>query len=200
MWIVKNLLRGTLTFKGMGISIPTKEEFDLDTLGREKAERSNQILVAFEEGYLQNVFKDPFPDTGTGTGGKLDQAQIEDQLQDFRQSLLDELRSTLPQLDSNPGEPVNLRGELAALRESIADDMRDLFKGLRTAKLKLQEQREQLLVDQSLSQEDVRARLAVLEEYERNLEKNFEKLGNQLRPAGGEGGDLVNKADLLSNI
>jgi hypothetical protein len=196
MWIVKNLLRGTLTFKGLGISIPTKEEFDLDTLGREQAESSNQILVAFEEGYLQNVFKDPFP----GTGSTLDPAQIEDQLQDFRQSLLAELRSTLPQLTANPGESVNLRGELAALRESIAGDMRDLFKGLRTAKMKLQEQRERLLVDQSLSQEDVRARLAVLEEYERNLEKNFERLGNQMRPAGGEGGDLVNKADLLSNI
>ena len=57
MWIVKNSLRATLAFRGLGVSIPAGAEFDLDAIGRDTAEQSPQVVVALEEGYLQNVFK-----------------------------------------------------------------------------------------------------------------------------------------------
>ncbi|MHC4829804.1 MAG: hypothetical protein ACYTFT_05535, partial [Planctomycetota bacterium] len=58
MWIVQNTLRGTLTLRGLGVSIAPRGEIDLDeTLGRRRAERSNQVIVAFEEGYMETIRK-----------------------------------------------------------------------------------------------------------------------------------------------
>ncbi len=192
MWIVKNLLRGTLTLRGMDVSIPPKGEFDLDTIGREKAESSNQVLVAFEEGYLQNVFKDQ-----SAPAGGLDAGQLDDKLASFREQIMAELKAAMPQLPEAK-EPEDLKGALAGLRKDLAGDMEHMLKGLRVAKLKLQGERERLLVDQNLSKEDVKARLAVLEDYERNLEKNFERLGSQVQ--GADDGTIADRADLLSNI
>lgn len=64
MWIVKNVLRGTLYLKDIGVRIPPKEYFDLDGADRQRAEGSAQVRLAFEEGYLQNVRKTEFATAG----------------------------------------------------------------------------------------------------------------------------------------
>ena len=43
MWLVRNTLKGTLSFRGMDVTIPAGEQFDLDVLGPDG--------LAFEEGY-----------------------------------------------------------------------------------------------------------------------------------------------------
>ncbi len=170
MWIVRNLLRGTLTLRGLGISIPAKGEIDLDAaLGRERAERSNQVLVAFEEGYLQTVRKDE-----PGAAAE----EIEARLAGFKEALA---------------------RDLAALRTSLAGDVRDLLAGLKVARLKLTEEKERILVDTTLSDAEVRARLAFLEEQERELEKNFSEIGRK-KSASPVAGGVVANADLLAGI
>lgn len=172
MWIVRNLLRGTLTFRGMGVSIPPKAELDLDqTLGREKAERSNQILVAFEEGYLQTVHRE------SGAPAVTDRA-LEERLASFKTSLSQELGS---------------------LRTSLAGDVRDMLAGLKVAKMKLNEEKERVLVDTTLSDSEVKARLAFLDEKEHELEKNFSEIGRK-KSGAPQGGNVVANADLLSSI
>lgn len=57
MWMVKNVLRGTICVNDLNIRIPPKEYFDLDSVGRARAEASRQLRLAFEEGYLQNISK-----------------------------------------------------------------------------------------------------------------------------------------------
>jgi hypothetical protein len=171
MWIVRNLLRGTLTLRGLGISIPAKGELDLDlALGRERAERSNQVLVAFEEGYLQTVRKD--------AGGPEPSEQLEARLEAFKEQL---------------------SRELGGLRASLAGDVRDMLAGLKVAKLKLNEEKERVLVDTTLSDAEVRARLAFLDEQERELEKNFSEIGRK-RSGSPVAGNVVANADLLAGI
>ncbi|MFC1587355.1 hypothetical protein ACFL54_03510 [Planctomycetota bacterium] len=58
MWIVKNVLRGTLYIDDLDVKIPPKEYFDLDKLGRDLVGSSEMLKLAFEEGYLQNIKKD----------------------------------------------------------------------------------------------------------------------------------------------
>src|SRR5260221_2502481 len=101
----------------MGVAIPPKAELDLDlTLGREKAERSNQILVAFEEGYLQTVHRESGAPAITDRG-------LEERLASFKTSLSQELGS---------------------LRTSLAGDVREMLAGLKVAKMKLNEEKERV--------------------------------------------------------
>ena len=57
MWIVANQLKGVLKFPGLGIEVPPEKNIDLDTLGREKAESSDQLKLAIDMGYLKTVRK-----------------------------------------------------------------------------------------------------------------------------------------------
>jgi hypothetical protein len=182
-WIVKNLLRGTLTFKGAGISIAPKGEADLDELlGRARAETSNQVIVAFEEGYLQTVRKDDHAaaarDPAAEAAALRAEAHraVDDRMERFRASLQE---------------------ELSALRASLAGDVRGMLDGLQLAKAKIREQKGRVLEDHSLSDAEIRARLATLDEEERALEKNFSELG---RKRTKEGGGVAEKADLLASM
>lgn len=176
MWIVRNLLRGTLTFRGLDISIPPKGEIDLDAvLGRARAEASNQVAVAFEEGYLQTVRQD---DGSGGAGGGASAAELEARLAVFKDALSQ---------------------ELAGLRSSLAGDVRDMLAGLKVAKMKLHEEKERILIDTTLSDAEIKARLAFLDEQERELERNFQEIGKKKSGSSVAGGVVAN-ADLLSSI
>ncbi len=192
MWIVKNLLRGTLSFRGMGFSIPPSGEYDLDSLGRQVAEGSNQLVVAFEEGYLQNIFKDqgaPLrkgPDIQAGiTAGELD-----DRLLKYKQEFFSEFKVLLGSVGG--------KEDLDNLKQGIVGDVQEMFDGLKVAKLKLDAERKRIVTDASLSKAEIRARLAFLEQQERDLKANFSKLGRQTSTQNGD--DILDKADLLSNI
>lgn len=177
-WIVRNLLRGTLTFRGLDISIPPKGQLDLDErLGRDRAETSNQVLVAFEEGYLQTVRKDD----GTVREGPFTSAQMEQAIGGH----LDAFK-------------LSLREDLGALRASLAGDVKGMLENLKVARNRLREEKERILIDATLSEAEIKARLAVLDEQERELEKNFSEIGRKRAASGA--GSVAEKADLLSSI
>lgn len=161
-WIVRNLLRGTLTFRGLDISIPPKAEVDLDErLGRKRAEASNQVIVAFEEGYLQTVRKDD--------GAPLGYV---------------------------PASNLVTTAALESFRATLREDFRGLLETFQVARVRLKEEREKLLVDTSLSDAEIKARLACLDEQERELEKNFKEIGRK----SSNHGSVAEKADLLSTM
>lgn len=177
MWIVRNTLRGTLTFRGLGLSIAPGGEVDIDALGRERAEASNQIQVAFEEGYLQTVSKDsPTGRQHSGPSVAEIESALDDRLASFKASLKDELQE---------------------LRTQLSGDVGGLLENLKVAKLKLNEEKRRVLVDSSLSAAEVRARLAFLEEQERDLTKNFTSIG---RKADIASDGVEARADLLSSM
>jgi hypothetical protein len=184
-WIVRNLLRGTLTFRGLNLSIPPKGQLDLDELlGRDRAETSNQVLVAFEEGYLQTVRKDdpggPARDVaelGGVTAASVEQA-VAGQLSAFQTSM---------------------REDMGQLRASLAGDVRGMLENLKVARAKLRDEKERVLVDATLSDAEIKARLASLDAEERELEKNFSEIGRK-RSVSSTSGGVAEKADLLSSI
>src|ERR1700722_13669060 len=103
MWIVKNSLRATISLRGLGVSIPAGSEFDLDTVGRDTAELSPQVVVAIEEGYLKNVFKAPreaAPATPAAPQAAPDLSGLvtSKDFDAFKQQFLTELRAQLPAL------------------------------------------------------------------------------------------------------
>ena len=194
-WIVKNTLKATLSFRGLELSIGSGEEFDLDTRpGRGAAEGSNQLVVAFEEGYLQNVYKEPqpsvskAPDRVAATNGGVTQAGLDE----FKQEVLSELRAQLPGIGGNASSQ-----QLDDVRAAISKDMQELVGELKLVRERFASVRGRIQEDSSLSQAEVKARLAFLEEQERDLIKNFETVGRQVE---SEDGDVMGKADLLANL
>jgi len=198
MWIVKNTLKATLSFRGLDLSIPAGDQFDLDVLGRKTAEGSNQVQVAFEEGYLENVFKAGGPpDEGVnGANGGVHVAPVQgispEQFDAFKREFLDELRAQLP----GPSEG-NL---LEQVRATISQDVQQLVSELKQIRERFAVEKGRIQQNPSLSDAEIRARLAFLEEKEQELLKNFESVGREIQHDDDDDGDIMDKADLLANL
>ncbi len=187
MWIVRNTTRGRLRFPGLALSIGPGAETDLDLLGRRRAETSNQILVAFEEGYLETVRKDggyPTVLLGGERGGEREgvvtDALLAERLEAFKRSLTEELE---------------------AMRSQLSGDMQAIAGGIEGVHERLARERRRILNDRSLSESEIEARLQFLAEQEQRLERNFEAIGRQVeRGTEDEGGGIDEKARLLSRL
>ena len=199
-WIVKNTLKATLSFRGLDLAIKAGDEFDLDTRpGRSAAEGSNQVVVAFEEGYLHNVYKEPQP-ASSGPGPRaaepgiagLTQAQVDASLDRFKEQVLAELRSQRPASEGASSS------QLEDVRSSISQDMQELVGELKLVRDRFASVRGRIEEDGSLSEVEIRARLMFLDEQERELMKNFETVGRQV--GSDNDGDVMDKADLLANL
>ena len=201
MWIVKNTLKGTLSFRGLDVSIPAGRDFDLDTLGRDSAEESNQVKVAFEEGYLQSVYKAPrqqvdrdaplaFSDHAETAFG-ISAEQFDDRLEGFKREFMAELKARVP--------VVSEASQLEDVRAAISKDMQELVGELKLVRDRFDTVKGRVLEDESLSEAEVKARIAFLEEQERELLKNFESLGRRVEQEDADG-DVMGKADLLANL
>ena len=188
MWMVKNTLRATLTFRGLELSIPAGATYDLDSLGRDRAESSNQVIVAFEEGYLENIHKaarvesDRLPTQAPPSAEGLTTAQFEARMREFQRQFVSELKTHIPALaqsEAPPNQDVKqLVDEFKLLREHFELERNKLKRA-------------------NLSDAEVRARMAFLEEKEQELVKNFEQVGRRTETSDG---DVMGKADLLSNL
>lgn len=200
MWIVRNALRATLSLRGLGVTIPSGQEFDLDGLGRDRAETNNQVQVAFEEGYLENVYKAPrqggVTHTSTGIampagGGRGASAE---ELDEFKRGFMQELREQLPQMAN-----VANASHIEQMRAAISSDVQALVGEFKLLRDRVQQAKGRVQQDPTLSDAEVKARLAYLDEQERQLLKNFETVGRRVEQ-DQEDGDVMGKADLLSNL
>lgn len=195
MWLVKNTLKATLRFRGLDVAISAGEQFDLDSLGRAAAETSNQVLVALEEGYLENVYKGADAqrpsqrfDEDAPTRVGISTEEFDARMQDFKSAFIDELKSQLSTLpvDSPPPQDAGLSA-----------DVRELVTEVKLMRDRFDNERGRIKRDETLSDGEVKARLAFLEEKERELLKNFETVGKQVEQ---DDGDVMDKADLLAGL
>ncbi|MGE0709581.1 MAG: hypothetical protein AB7N76_20980 [Planctomycetota bacterium] len=200
-WIVKNTLKATLSFRGMDLSIAAGESHDLDIRpGRGPAEGSDPVRVAFEEGYLENVYKSaaagdgalPAPSPALFAPG-VSKEEFDHGIERFKQEMLAELRSHLAR---EAGEQAN-SAKLEEVRAAISQDMQELVGELKLVRERFASVKGRIKEDPSLSAAEVKARLAFLDEQERELMKNFQSVGRQVEQ---EGGDVMDKADLLANL
>lgn len=192
MWIVKNLLRGTLKFSGLGIEIPPRQEFDLDSIGREVAEHSNQLIVAFEEGYLLNVQKGesnvPVSNVVMGYTSNGSSENLSESLSSFKKEFLQHLQTHFPELITE--------GMLLNVKDSIVGD---LGSKLDQIKRKLQLARQDILDSRDLSDAEIQARLLFLTEQEKTLERHIHDIGTKTLTNTKES-ELQEKANLLDGL
>lgn len=202
MWLVKNRLKATLTLRGLGVSIRSGDEFDLDVLGRDLAEGSNQVQVAFEEGYLENVNKAPRPmpnpdldRTGSMSmpgGLGISRGATAEELDEWKRQFMAELKQQLPTVAGAAGA-----SQLEQVRAAISSDVQALVNEFKLLRDRFETTKAAVRHDARLSDVEMKARLAFLDEQEQALLKNFDTVGREQRV---EDGDVMDKADLLSNL
>ncbi len=129
MWIVKNVLRGSIQIEDLKVKIPAKDYFDLDKIGREKVEQSRQLKLALEEGYLQNVKK--------SEPGSNEAVLVKEETRSEIKSRIEELRQVIlksPDKDTVIKALNELRTVLAGSKdvEQIRSDFDDLKKLIQT--------------------------------------------------------------------
>jgi len=209
MWIVKNSLRATLSLRGLGVSIPSGAEFDLDAVGRDTAEQSPQVVVALEEGYLANVFKAAreanHATTAITQAPDISGLVTSKDFEAFKQQFLTELRNQLPALQklekldlgaAQTGAHIDFKNELEGFRKSISEDVKQAADEIKqVARDKILSEKRKILSDESLTEAEMKLRISFLEEKELELEKNFETIGHTVE---SQDGDVMDKADLLS--
>lgn len=129
MWIVKNVLRGSIMIDDLKVKIPAKDYFDLDKIGRDRVEQSRQLKLALEEGYLQNVKKSE-PGTNEAVLVKEEtRSEIKSRIEELRQVILKS-----PDKDTVLKALNELRTVLAGSKdvEQIRSDFDDLKKLIQT--------------------------------------------------------------------
>ncbi|MCE9580932.1 MAG: alpha-helical pore-forming toxin family protein, partial [Planctomycetes bacterium] len=129
MWIVKNVLRGSIQIEDLKVKIPAKDYFDLDKIGRERAEGSRQLKLAMEEGYLQNVKKQDPGTNETVLVKEETRSEIKSRIEELRQVILKS-----PDKDTVLKALQELRSVLAGSKdvEQIRADFDDLKKLIQT--------------------------------------------------------------------
>ncbi len=200
MWIVKNRLKATLTLRGLGVSIPSGDEFDLDVLGRDLAEGSNQVQVAFEEGYLENINKVTRPNLDLDRTGSmampgglgLNRGATAEELDEWKRQFMAELKQQLPVVAGAANA-----SQLEQVRQAISSDVQALVGEFKLLRDRFETAKGAVRHDPRLSDVEMKARLAFLDEQEEALLKNFDTVGREQRV---EDGDVMDKADLLSNL
>lgn len=209
MWIVRNKLRATIKIEGTDIEIGPEAEVDLDLHGRDVVDEMLPLAVAFEEGYLENVFKEstevPKSAAMNFTPGMTSE-EMTTQLAEFKKSILEELKQSLPQpvAKEAPAETETmvsaLLGEkIGAVQEELRAGVKGVLESLEAMQSRLSVEKQRIVSNPNLSKAEIRARIAFIEETERNIQTNFEKVGHEIEGAGGQS-DVMNQADLLSDL
>lgn len=209
MWIVRNKLRATIKIEGTDIEIGPEAEVDLDLHGRDVVDEMLPLAVAFEEGYLENVFKES---NETPKSAQVNFApgmtseEMTSQLAEFKKSILEELKQSIPAPAAAkvPAETETmvsaLLGEkIGAVQEELRAGVKGVLESLEAMQSRLSVEKQKIVSNPNLSKAEIRARIAFIEETERNIQTNFEKVGHEIEGTGGQG-DVMNQADLLSDL
>jgi hypothetical protein len=203
MWIVRNTLKGALYVEDLDIQIPAKEEFDLDVVGRETAERSNHLRVALAEGYLQTVKR-------SGPGSEYRAEVPEDDLRReialLKQAILDELghHDAAPESTPSPstgGDTMRREKKLRRVINEREEEFRgDIYEDLYRFRDELMDELKGLIrkvspenADDSYTDAELKARIAMLEEKEREIQAS--------RGAAGRREEIINsRSDEISDL
>jgi hypothetical protein len=204
MWIVRNKLRATIKIEGTDIEIGPDQEVDLDVHGRETMDELLPLAVAIEEGYLENVFKESRQDSSSatqpsGVASGITSAEINSHLEEFKRSILKELKQSIPTQNSEPMVSALLGQQIGAVQEELRAGVKGVLESLEAVQSRLSKERASVTANPNLSPAEIKARLAFIEETERTIQTNFDKVGQEIEGESGSS-DVIDHADLLSNI
>jgi len=193
-WIVQSMSEGPLCITDVGITMTKGQLRDLDMIGRDNAERSNDIKVLILKSFLRTVRKDAAPSTIAAPDPKImEQLKAASEMASKANEALNAANANNIALQQQLVEQKQKAEEAVDLAKLVLEEVRAFAKtdplGVRTIKEALENiklEKVQIVqqisaaeakVKENVSDRELKAHEQILKAKEKKLDKNFKDLG-----------------------
>lgn len=190
-WIVMNAGQGPLCINELGINLTGKQHFDLDMIGRANAERSNEVKLALQKGWLQTVRKDAYAEGNNVSSQAIAALQeatvkiaenVATKQDQFEQKIQAELQAQKQKTDQMLSKQDQILEEVRALfmeNPVVVKTIKEALQNIKIERSEITEKRKEL-VETSHTKEEIEAQEKIFALKDKQLEKNYKDLGKTL--------------------
>lgn len=216
-WRVQSVSEGPLVLSDIGLTFRKGDIRDLDLIGRENAERSNDIKYALIKGWLVELEKGPGPDKPAATGvdpavvAQLSAAaqkadQTVTKLEQSNQKLQEQLKIQSEKLDQQEKHNAEVMAKADMVLEEVKTffhnnplDIRVFKEALENIKVERSEIKDarEVLKDSGDSEAEIAARDRILKLKDEKLEKNAGDIGKSISKSADDIDQALDAMDEL---
>lgn len=205
-WIIQSEAQGPVIINDIGITLTHRQIRDLDIMGRENVERSNDLKLMIQKGFVREIRKDiHVPGQSQDVIQKINDSMVQHvKIAEAANQRMEQIEQTNADLhtkmDENNKLVATVLEEVRHFAESkpldmkiIAEAMRNILSergNIAVAKQELQES--------GLSDAEIKAKNRILELQDKKLEKNIKNLGDTISHPGSDLKDNLEALDKLN--
>jgi hypothetical protein len=222
MWIIQSVHAGPVFLNDVGIMLTHGATRDLDLIGRENAERSNDVRIALGQRppLIKTIKKDPAPSStiDAGTIGKITsaaqkiqdaastqselistlQAQLKDQIarNEALEKMIAAQSAQTQQVLDNTNQVLEQVKAFAEKHPMEIRSLKETLLNIRAEKKAVQEQLDNL-PSQGLSDDELKTQERILKRKQERLEKNAQSIGKTISSSAS---DVESELDALDEL
>ena len=208
-WVIQSQNEGPLHLADIGIMLLKGQMRDLDLIGRENAERSNDIKLAIQKQWIKTIRKDPY------TNGNNFSTQVVQGLQEATVKATEAAKAAISmaedlkvrngqlegQLNEQKKQSDKILAELRAFADSHPLHMKTILEAIKNAQAErvniAGERKVIATTSDDMSEGEMKARDRILELKDKKLEKNIENLGKTISASSEDVSDVLDQLDEL---
>lgn len=202
-WIIQSDAQGPVIINDIGITLTHRQIRDLDLIGREQAERSIDLKLVIQKGFVKEIKKDPYVPTQVASEAiKRINESMEKHAEASNQRIqkLEDAHDNLSKkVEENTKLVSTVLDEVRQFSEKrpldikvIAEAMRNILSERGSIAVQKQDVQES-----GLSDAEIKAKHRILELQDKKLEKNLKNLGDTISHTGS---DLKESLDALDQL
>lgn len=207
-WVIQSQNEGPLHLADIGIMLLKGQMRDLDLIGRENAERSNDIKLALQKLWIKTIRKDPYTNGGGSMSPQVVQGLQEATVKAAEAakaaiSVAEDLRTRNVQLEGQLNEQKKqsdkILSELRAFADAHPLHLKTILEAIKNAQVErvhIAEERKVAPAD-DMTEGEMKARDKILELKDKKLEKNIENLGKTISASSEDVTDVLDQLDEL---
>ena len=208
-WIVQNMCEGPLCITDVGITMNGKGQLrDLDLIGRDNAERSNDIKLLLQKGFVRTVRKDAAPSVSAPPDPKLmEQLKTTAEMATKANEALIMASQQNTALQQQLDDQRKQNSETMDLAKKILEEVRGFAKAepldvrvikealdnIKAEKLHVARQIAEVeeAKPKDITDRELEAHEKILKVKEKKLEKNFQELGHTISKSAEDVDDVL---------
>lgn len=208
-WVVQNMHPGPLEVRDLNLIFSGNQIRDLDIVGRENAERSNDIKYLMSKEYIRQIRKDPGPPPANMSGVQQVVEQASKASQEAKiaaESLAAKLSKENEELRKQMGDMESAQKLAAEEGSKKMDQVLELVRAFAQAhpaeaRAAAQAMRnikeEEKALDDQASKAEIEAHSKILEMKKKQLRQNMDNLGKTVSQSSGDHQEALDAMDQL---
>jgi len=206
-WVVQSTHGGPLEVRDLNLMFGPNQIRDLDIVGRENAERSNDIKYLFTKGWLRELRKDPFTSSSSAdmsgmqkvveeaSKASLDAKAATEALNLKLQQENQSLKAKMEEMERSQKEGSQKMDQLISLVRAFAEANPAEARATAAAMRNIKAEQEQ--VDEEMSKAEIEAHHKILDMKKKKLQQNMENLGKTVVQSSGDVKEALDAMDQL---